>query len=270
MAAEVRVDLGMVSLAEPLARAEQRRVGHLGIGRGRYRPAQRHAVEAVHDRRQVHLAGGDAELGHVGDPQLVGLVRAEVVPAPLVEQEVGRRLRDLALVRAVPALLPGGAGDQALVPHDVADRPLADRCAVLRVGVDLRVYAPVAVGAAAGLERLDDRLPRCGVLFGLASGLGVPGVFVAALGHARHGQDLTELVFSPQRLHHRRLLLVRQQLWVGALVFFYYLEGRLAHVELELHLPELHLRLAQHVLQHLDVVWQVIVFLAHGNAFLFC
>ena len=33
MAAAVRADLGMVALAEPHARAEQRRVGHLGVGR---------------------------------------------------------------------------------------------------------------------------------------------------------------------------------------------------------------------------------------------
>ena len=40
MAAAVRADLGMVSLAEPPARAGQGRAGHPGIGRGRYRPAQ--------------------------------------------------------------------------------------------------------------------------------------------------------------------------------------------------------------------------------------
>lgn len=264
MAAAVRADLGMVSLAEPLARAEQRRVGHLGIGRGRYRPAQRHAAGAVHDGREARLAGGDAELGHVGDPQLVGLVGMEAVPAPLVAQQVLGRLGDLAPVGAVAPLLPGGAGDQALVPHDVADRPLAYRRAVPRIGAGLGVHAPVAVCAAAGPERLDHGLAGGRVPLGLALGLGAPRVLVAALGHARHGQDLAELVFSPQRLHHRRLLLVRRQLWVGALVFFYYLEGRLAHVELELHLPELHLRLSQHVLQDLDVVWQVVEFLAHG------
>jgi hypothetical protein len=49
------------------------------------------------------------------------------------------RLGNPALVRAVAPLLPGGAGSQALVPHDVADRPLADRRAVPRVGAGLRV-----------------------------------------------------------------------------------------------------------------------------------
>ena len=112
MAAAVRVDLGMVALAEPLARAVQRRVGHLGVGRRGDRPAQRHAVEAVHDGREVHLAGGDAELGHVGDPQLVGLAGMEVVPAPLVAQQVLGRLGYLALVGAVAPPLLGGAGGQ--------------------------------------------------------------------------------------------------------------------------------------------------------------
>ena len=264
MAAAVRADLGMVPFAKPPARADQGRVRHLGVGRRGDRPAQRHAAGAVRDGREARLAGGDAELGHVGDPQLVGLASMEVVPAPLVAQQVLGRLGNLALVRAAAALLPGGAGDQALVPHDVANRPLADRRAVPRIGVDLGVHAPVAVCAAAGLERLDQGLPGCGVLFVLAFDLGVPGVLVAALGHAHHGQDLAEPVFSPQRLHHRRLLLVRQQLWVGALVFLCCLEGRLAHVQLELHPPELYLRLAQYVLQDLDVVWQVVIFLARG------
>ena len=188
--------------------------------------------------------------------------------APVVAQEVGRRLRDLALVGAVPALLLGGPRDQVLLLHDAAHGPLADRLAVLHVGVDPRVYAPVAVGAAAGLERLDHGLAGGRVLLGLAPGLGAPRVLVAALGHAHHGQDLAEFPPGPKRRHHRRLLRVGQQPRFGARVFFYYLEGRLPHFELQLHLPELHLRLSQHVLQHLDVVGQVVVFLAHGDAFL--
>ena len=92
-------------------------------------------------------------------------------------------------VGAVAPLLLGGAGDQALAPHDAANGPLAGACH----GGD----APVAACAAAGLERLDDRLSRCGALFGFAFGLGVPGVLVAALGHASHRQDLTELILGP-------------------------------------------------------------------------
>lgn len=174
MAAAVRVDLGVVSPAEPPARAEQRRVRHLGVGRRGDRPARRHAVEAVHDRRQVRLAGGDAELGRVGYPELVRLVRAEAVPAPVVAQEVGRRLGDLALVGAVPALLPGGPRDQVLLLHDAAHGPLADRRAVPRIGVDLGVHAPVAVCAAAGPERLDHGLAGGRAPLGLAPGPGVP------------------------------------------------------------------------------------------------
>ena len=63
------------------------------FGRGGDRPARRHAAGAVHDGRQVRLAGGDAGPGHVGDPQLVGPVGMEVVLAPLVAQQVLGRLR---------------------------------------------------------------------------------------------------------------------------------------------------------------------------------
>ena len=58
MASAVRADPGMVALAEPPARAEQRRAIHPGIGRDRYQPAQRHAAGAVHDGREARLAGG--------------------------------------------------------------------------------------------------------------------------------------------------------------------------------------------------------------------
>ena len=45
--------------------------------------------------------------------------------------------------------------------------------------------------------------------------------------------------------------------------------GRLAHAGLGLHLPELHLRLPQHVLEDLDAVGQAAGSPAHGDAFLF-
>lgn len=57
-----------VAVGELPARAEQRRVGHPGVGGRRDRPADRHAVVAVDDWREVDLAGGDAELGDVGHP----------------------------------------------------------------------------------------------------------------------------------------------------------------------------------------------------------
>ena len=92
------------------------------------------------------------------------------------------------------------------------------------------------------------------MFLGLAFELHVPRVLVAALGHAHHGEQLAELILGPQRRHHRRLLRVGQAVRVGARVFFYYLEGRLAYVELELHLSEPHLRLSQHILKPLDVI----------------
>ena len=85
--------------------------------------------------------------------------------------------------------------------------------------------APVAVGAATGLECLHHGFPGSGMLLCLAPELRVPRVLVAALGHAHRRQDLAELILVPQRRRHRRLLRVGQQLRVGARVFFYYLEG---------------------------------------------
>ena len=169
-----------------------------------------------------------------------------MVLAPLVAQQVRGRCGYLALVGAVAALLLCRACHQLLFLHDVADGPLAN----VHDGGD----PTITVGPAAGLESLDHGLPGGGMLLGLAFCLGVHRVFVAALGHAHDGQELAELILGPQRRHHRRLLRVGQQVRVGARVFFYYLEGRLAHVQLQLRPPELQLRLAQHVLQDLDVV----------------
>ena len=61
------------------------------------RPGDEHPAEAVPDGRQVDLpAGGQPELGDVGEPQQVGLVGVEI---PVYE--VLRRLVDLAGVGAV-------------------------------------------------------------------------------------------------------------------------------------------------------------------------
>lgn len=48
------------------------RVGHLGVRRGRRRPARDGAVEAVRDEGEAGPAGGDRELRHVREPQEVG------------------------------------------------------------------------------------------------------------------------------------------------------------------------------------------------------
>ena len=60
------------------------------------RPGGQAAVEAVEDRRQVHLSARQPELRDVGEPQQVGLVGVEI---PVYE--VLRRLVDLAGVGAV-------------------------------------------------------------------------------------------------------------------------------------------------------------------------
>ena len=117
------------------------------------------------------LAGGDAELRDVGDPQLVWLVGCEVVPASLVQAGVLGCLGDLARVRAVPALPPRRAGDQPLLPHDLAHGPLADIEA--EDVIHLRQQASVAVGAAALLERGGDGLSDGPLLLGLGPAHGV-------------------------------------------------------------------------------------------------
>ena len=66
--AAVRVDLGVIALIGPPARAGQRRAGHPGVGRGRYRPAQRHAAEqstmGVHAPAAAGSAAGPGRLDH--------------------------------------------------------------------------------------------------------------------------------------------------------------------------------------------------------------
>ena len=186
----------------------------------------------------------------------------------LVPQQVAGGLRYLARIGAVAPPPLGRAGGEALLPHDAAHGPLADPRIRPGPGVDLRIYAPVSVGPAALLECGPDGLPGGGALRALAPGQGPLRVLIAALGHAHGGQQLPEAPPPPQRLHHRRLLPVRQPVRVGARVFFYDLEGRLAHVQLELHLSEARLRLSQHVLQLPDVVGKLVDLLGHGKPFL--
>ena len=56
------------------------------VGAGADGPADGLAVEQVDDGRQVHLAAvvGQAELGHVADPRLVGAPGGEVVGLGIV------------------------------------------------------------------------------------------------------------------------------------------------------------------------------------------
>lgn len=67
------------------------------------RPSHRLAVEAVHDRTQVGPARRNAELGDVGDPQLVGAIRVEITS----DQVLGRS-RDLVFVGVVASAPPPG------------------------------------------------------------------------------------------------------------------------------------------------------------------
>ena len=115
-AAPVRARGRAVALAQPLARAEQRRVCRPRVGRGRDRPARRHAVEAARDRRETGPASRGAGPGRVGHPLLVGGVGPEVVPPPLVAKQVRGRLGDPAPMGAVAPSSPRHPRDQASPP----------------------------------------------------------------------------------------------------------------------------------------------------------
>ena len=163
-----------------------------------------------------YLAGGDAELATSVYPSSFGLFRRKWC-LPRSSRSRFSPGASVAPRTSCSAALPGGAGDQppSLMMPRTVHSPIAAPSPHRRWPG--RTHAPVAVSRRA-FGRLDDRL-RAQRSFGLASGPGVPGVFVAALGHSHHGQDLAEPVFNPQRLLYRRLLLVRRRLWVSALVF---------------------------------------------------
>ena len=114
VAPPVAVDHGGLARPERCARLLEHRVGHLGVGPLPYRPGDRHPVEAVDHGTQVRLAGRDPELRHVGEPEPVGGVGAEVA-----RDEVPRGVPDLPLVRVVPAPLPGVGDDAALLGHEL-------------------------------------------------------------------------------------------------------------------------------------------------------
>ena len=130
--------------------ANKGRLGEARVGAGADGPADGLAVEQVDDGRQVHLAAvvGQAELGHVADPRLVGAPGGEVVGAVRPQQQVGRGRVDLAGVGAVapPARVAHAQPEPAHEPphhllrhrpaaparHDLAHEPVAPR----RVAVD--------------------------------------------------------------------------------------------------------------------------------------
>ena len=150
VAAAVGVRDGRLPLPERRARHLEGRLGEARVGAGADGPADGLAVEQVDDGRQVHLAAvvGQAELGHVADPRLVGAPGGEVVGAVRPQQQVGRGRVDLAGVGAVapPARVAHAQPEPAHEPphhllrhrpaaparHDLAHEPVAPR----RVAVD--------------------------------------------------------------------------------------------------------------------------------------
>jgi hypothetical protein len=190
----------------------QRRVGERGVRARAGRPGDGPAVEEVHDRAQVDLARvvGQAELGDVGDPLLVGGRGAEVVGAVLPQGQVGRRLVGLAGVGAVPPPAAQVGGHEAPLAHHGAHHLLAhaDAPAPRRL-----VDEAVAAGAAAllaedALHLVRDRPPPVG--------RGVQGLVVPVLiGTLRDPQGSGEFSqgpsgLRPQPVDQQRLLPVRR------------------------------------------------------------
>ena len=143
----IRVDDRRLAGPERGARGLEHPVGQCGVGARADRPGDRHAVVAVDDRRQVHLARRDPELGDVRDPQLVR-VRGVEVPV----HEIGRRAADLAFVGTV-ALRALGHGHEPMGRHQAHDAFRGDDDARAS---ELEVHALVPVAAFAVLERLAD------------------------------------------------------------------------------------------------------------------
>ena len=147
VASTVRVDDRRLAGPERGARGLEHPVGQCGVGARADRPGDRHAVVAVDDRRQVHLARRDPELGDVRDPQPVR-VRGVEVPV----HEIGRRAADLAFVGAV-ALHALGQGHEPMGRHQAHDAFRGDDDARAS---ELEVHTLVPVAAFAVLERLAD------------------------------------------------------------------------------------------------------------------
>ncbi len=143
-------------------------------------PADRPPVEAVDRGRQVRPVPVEPELRDVGDHEQAGRGRAEVVRPVRAQWDVGRALRELAPVAAVPrppAHLRRLAGDQALLAHDpahdllgrddgalgVPGRELAPRDGLAGSPPEVGGHGLRPVGAAARLERRAHALPERGL-----------------------------------------------------------------------------------------------------------
>ena len=105
VAATVRMNDRSLARPERGACGLEHPVDQGGVGARADRPGHRHAVIAVDDRRQVHLARRDRELGDVRDPQPVRRGGVEVAV-----HEIRGRAADLALVRTAALRAPGPRG----------------------------------------------------------------------------------------------------------------------------------------------------------------
>ena len=133
VASMVRVDDRRLAGLERGARGLEHPVGQCGVGARADRPGGRHAVVAVDDRRQVHLARRDPELGDVRDPQLVRVRGVEVSV-----HEIGGRAADLALVHGPERAVVRAARDADLAFEPVGDRAAPDTAFAGRELVDPR------------------------------------------------------------------------------------------------------------------------------------
>ena len=158
------------------ARGLQARVREGRRGPGAARPGDGAPVEAVDDGAEVGpLAGGEAELGDVGDPQLVRRGGGEVVRPVGAQRQVRRGRGGLARVGA-PAPSPAPGGREALLAHDAPHDLLGDaRAAPPQLGP----HGAVAAAAAHLGEQRPDLGPQPGVLVGAEAG---PVVLIGAAG----------------------------------------------------------------------------------------
>lgn len=193
MATPVRVDDRRLAGLERGARVAKHAVGQGGVGARADRPGDGHAVVAVDDRRQVHLARRDRELGDVRDPQPVRRGGVEVAV-----HEIRGCAADLALVRTV-ALRALEHGDHAVAGHQAHDA--LGRHDDARA-FELEVDALVPVTPPAAPERLAHQGQEVRVLVRPAHGLQLVVV--------RAARD-ADLLQQALRVHAQRLTDVLDQ-----------------------------------------------------------
>ena len=204
--AAVGVDDGALAGREQRAGVLERRVGERGVRALAGPPRHDRGVEAVPDGRQVDLpAGGQPELGDVGEPQEVRQGRAEVAP-----HEVRRGRRRLARVGAVgPPLPPHPPGDQALLAHDAADDLLRGADGL----VELAEPAHHEAVAARAVAVLQEHAPHEGPQRRQAVRPGdrAPLVVIGAPRYPQESGEFSQgpLPRRPQAVYHQGLLPVR-------------------------------------------------------------